>query len=51
VLRNGGKPKQRELTNNGLLRVQIDSSRVEAHQRLTLALALTPTLALTLTRT
>jgi len=33
VLRSGGKPKQRELTNNGLLRVQIDSSRVEAHQR------------------
>ena len=33
VLRSGGKPKQKELTNNGLLRVQIDSSRVEAHQR------------------
>ena len=49
MLRNGGKPKQRELTNNGLLRVQIDSSRVEAHQRLTLTLA--PALALTLTLT
>ena len=33
VLRGGGKPKQRELTNNGLLRVQIDSSQVESHLR------------------